>query len=74
MPSIRVDLSSSSVGAAPGQSLPTVGLSSLVIITVAPPKQTLLSIGEATLVSALGVVPAPRPLKWKKLGIKMSAL
>jgi hypothetical protein len=74
VPSVIVELSSGSARAAPRQSLSAAGLSSLVTIAVAPPKQTLPSAGKATLASALGVVPAPRPLKRKKLGIKRSAL
>jgi hypothetical protein len=69
-----VDQWSDSAGAAPGQSPLAAGLSSMVTIVVASPKQTLPLAGEATLASALGTVPAPRPLRKKKLGIKKSAL
>jgi hypothetical protein len=74
VPSITVDPSSGSAGATPGQSSPMAGLGSLVTIAVAPPKQTLPSVGETVPARALGAVPAPRPLKRKKLGIKKSAL
>jgi hypothetical protein len=74
VPSTTVDLSSGSAGAALGQSPPVAGLSSMATIAVASPKQTLALAGEAVPTSALGAVPAPRPLKRKKLGIKKSAL
>ncbi|RLM66423.1 hypothetical protein C2845_PM16G01860 [Panicum miliaceum] len=74
MPSTTVDPLSDSARAVPGQSPPAAGLSSLVTIAVAPLRKTLPLAGEATPASALGAVPAPRPLRRKKLGIKKSAL
>jgi hypothetical protein len=74
MPSPTVDPSSDSARATLGQSPPAASLSSMVSIAIALPKQTLPLASEAALASALGAVPAPRPLKRKKLGIKKSAL
>jgi hypothetical protein len=74
VPSVTVDPSLSSAGAALGQSPPTAVVSSLVTIAAAPPKETLPMSGTMVLASALGITPAPRPLKKKKLGVKKSAL
>jgi hypothetical protein len=63
MPSTTVDLSSDSARAAPGQSPLEAGLSSMVTIAVAPPKQTLPLASEAAPASALGTVSTPRPLR-----------
>jgi hypothetical protein len=74
MPSVTMDPSSGSPGAAPGQSPPATGLSSLVAIAAAPPKQTPPSASGTMLASALGAIPGPIPLKKRKLGVKKSAL
>jgi hypothetical protein len=74
MPSVIVDLWSGSARAAPGQSPAAAGLSLMVTIAAASSKQTLPSASEDAPASALGAVPAPRPFKRKKLGVKKSAL
>jgi hypothetical protein len=74
VPSVTVDLSSGSFGAALGQSPPAFGLSSMVTIVVAPPRQTPPSAGTTVLASTLGAAPSPRVLRRKVLSVKKSTL
>jgi hypothetical protein len=74
VPTIIVDPSSGTAKAAPEQSPPSAGLSSMVTIAVAPPGQTSPLTGEPASASALGTVLEPKVLKKKRLAIKKSAL
>jgi hypothetical protein len=74
VPSIIVDPSSGSAGAALGQSLPAASLSSMVTIAIALSGQTPLSAHTTVLVSTLGAAPAPRVLRRKVLSVKKSTL
>jgi hypothetical protein len=74
VPSITMDPSSDSARATPGETPPSAGTKMMVTVMAASPGQILPKADKPVSASALGVGPAPRVLKKKKLLVKKSRL